>query len=141
MKVVSYYDVTTGLFNGTTLATTNERAFLHNTPPGHAAIEGEYDHLSQRVDIAQTPPVVVDYEPPQPSADHEWNATKKRWVLSDEAQERATARNHALYRIAQLESQQARAIREHMLSGKATSPGLDRLLAIENEITTLRKDL
>lgn len=46
------------------------------------AIEGTYDHLSQRVDLETGD--VVDWQPPRPVGDeytdHEWDTGTKRWV-------------------------------------------------------------
>lgn len=51
-------------------------------PEGIGAIEGAYDHLSQRVDIETGE--VVDWQPDKPEGDeytdHEWDAGTKRWV-------------------------------------------------------------
>jgi hypothetical protein len=142
MKVVSYYDEATGLFNGTTLTASNEQAFLHNTPAGHAAIEGQYDYLSQRVDVTQSPPAIVDYVPPQPSAEHEWNATARRWRLTAQAQAQADARKRALAEIARMEARQPRLLRELFAGAPSLSDSARRALEdIERQVVELRREL
>lgn len=52
-----------------------------NTPAGHTAIEGHFDHLSQQVDLETG--LVVDYRPPAPPDDElrtwAWDDVTKRW--------------------------------------------------------------
>jgi hypothetical protein len=80
------YDAATGLFVGQTFHTNDTdpvaaAAFAKaNTPEGHAVYEGHVtDHSVQKVDIATG--ALIDYQPPAPSADHEWNPAAKRWVI------------------------------------------------------------
>jgi hypothetical protein len=104
-----------------------------NFPDGHGVIEGIYDHLRKRVDIATGE--LVDYQPPQPSTDHEWNAETKRWQLNAAAQGKIDAHADALGRIAALEAQGIRSMRELALG----QPGAqDRLAAIDAQIAGLR---
>lgn len=108
-----------------------------NTPSGCAAIEGEVDALSQRVDPQTLE--VVDYQPPQPSIDHEWRLNvlngRPRWVKRDDVV--TYERDQALARetIAAIETGQIRTIREALL-GDATA--IDRLIAQEPEIAAAR---
>lgn len=106
-----------------------------NTPAGLKAYEGEIDHLSQRLGENGA---LIDWQPPQPSSDHEWNAEMRRWVLTAAAADRHRRRIEALARIEQLERSQHRAIREAAL-GQAGAG--DRLKAIDQEIAQLRADL
>jgi hypothetical protein len=79
----SFYDTETGALAAGRL-TCSPAQLAANTPAGHAAIEGRFDHLSQRVDIATGQ--VVDYQPPAPGDDDlrtwAWNADTRRWVAS-----------------------------------------------------------
>jgi len=89
MKLRSVYNTTTGLFTGGRCSGT---LLL---PDGVASVEGEFDPLSQRVDVSSqkpadapddwTPPV-IDYQPPAPANDAwqtwAWDAGIKRWVSS-----------------------------------------------------------
>lgn len=130
----SFYDLETGLFSGRTFS--GPQGCKENTPIGHGAHEGQVDHLSQRKDLNTG--ALVDYQPPQPSPDHEWSADQKRWQLSTAAQQRLIARELALARIAVLEASQHRAIRESALAYDGAKA---RLQAIDDEIVKLRVTL
>jgi Domain of unknown function (DUF4376) len=77
----SFYDTATGALAPSAL-TCAAAQVAANTPPGHAAIEGRFDPLSQRVDLATGQ--VVDYQPPAPAADElrtwAWDEATRRWV-------------------------------------------------------------
>lgn len=107
----SVYRTDTGAFTGVVIIE-HETRLAQNTPEGCALIEGRFDHLAQRVDVlrvatdrqAKDPQPspndddempfdfhakahhVIDWQPPQPSPGHEWNATTRRWRLTAEAQ-------------------------------------------------------
>ena len=53
-----------------------------NIPAECGAVEGRYDHLCQRVDVATGE--VIDYQPPAPADDasvtHAWDTQPKRWL-------------------------------------------------------------
>lgn len=136
MKSHSFADKETGLFSGVHFSTSNSEMLEANTPAGHFAVEGHYDHLSQRADIATGE--VVDYQPPRPSVDHEWNDTTKRWEMSAASQAKIDARSAALAGITALEAQGIRAMREAQL-GVAGSQ--ERLAGIDAQIAQLRRDL
>lgn len=90
----SIYDTDTGLFTG------GRYSGVLQLPIGRASVRGEFDPLSQRVDITATPPdplpvdefghpipwvpPVIDYQPPAPADDAmqtwAWDAQIKRWV-------------------------------------------------------------
>ena len=133
MKTVSFHHKETGIFSSAVLTSTDDSAIAINTPRDHVAIEGAYDPLSKRVDVATGE--VVDYQPPLPSADHEWNATTKRWQLTAAVTAKREARRSALASIAALEASGVRAVRELAL-GQAGA--LDRLKALDIEIAALR---
>lgn len=136
MKMFSFWHTDTGLFNGQTFATTNNDAVALNTPADHIAIEGAHDHLSQRVDI--TTGQVIDYQPPAPSPDYEWNIDTKRWQLSAAAQSKIDNHNSALAQILELEAKGARAMRELALGATGVQ---QRLADIDTQITALRSNL
>lgn len=85
-----FYDPATGLFHRRQINCPASQVQA-NTPPGHVAMAGTYDWLSQRVDITAQPDAdgnlpVIDYQPPAP-ADTDmhtwaWDATARRWVSS-----------------------------------------------------------
>lgn len=76
MNTYSLYDLATGIFTGGRIICGSE--FLdQNIPPGIACVAGEYDELSERVDVATG--VVIDYQPPQPSPSYVWDAGPRRW--------------------------------------------------------------
>jgi len=137
MRVVSFYHKVSGLFHGRHLMSSDASSIALNTPPDHIAIDGDhYDRLSQRIDI-QTGKV-IDLLPEQPSADHEWNATDRRWQIKPEVVAREESRRHAIMRIRQLEMSGVRSLRELAL-GEAKAA--DRLRALDTEIAALRKTL
>jgi hypothetical protein len=102
------------------------------------AIEGHHDLYSKRFD--EETQQVVDYVPPQPDADHEWNASTRRWQKRSDAIERDHRRALALARIRELELRQLRPMRE-----LAADPHDDRaqgiLAEIDGEIAQLRAQL
>lgn len=137
MRTWSFHHKDTGLFNGSTYSCDNDKTpIAANTPPDHIAVAGVYDHLSQRVDLATGK--VVDYQPPQPSPDHEWNAETRRWQLTAAAAAKGIAAETARAKIKQLEASQHRAVREALLGDQAA---LKRLASIDFEIKTLRSQL
>jgi hypothetical protein len=155
----AFYDPTTGLFVGRTFSTdmvdpaARERTVIANTLTDLAAAEGLFDHLSQRVDLdslaraRQARPElransehVVDYQPEQPSVEHEWNPATKRWELNEAAATRNATRAAALARIAQLEGAQHRPLRE-LARDSNHAEARRRLDAIEAEINSLRLTL
>jgi hypothetical protein len=138
-RTVSFYHRETGELTGTILQVTDDRNVEANTPADHIAIDlegGPIDHLSQRIDLASGQ--VVDYQPPQPSSDHEWNATTKRWQLRQAVADALAARRTALIAIAALERSGVRALRELALG----QPGAaDRLKSIDEAIAAQRLKL
>lgn len=95
-----FYDQATGVMLGRRLICPSSQ-LPGNTPSGYLPIPGDFDHLSQRVDITAQPPPpvfdaqgndispewwppVIDYQPPAPAADQwqtwAWDAVTKRWV-------------------------------------------------------------
>ena len=79
----SFYEAASGLFVGVRYAGPLAN-LAANTPPGCAAIEGTFDHLAQRVDLASGQ--VVDYQPPAPpdtaTETYAWDAPTRRWLAS-----------------------------------------------------------
>lgn len=143
MKTFSFYHRESGVVHHQRFGTDTgdeqrrERQLAANTPADHVAIEAVLDHLSQRVDLTGETPAVVDYQPPAPSTDHEWNAETKRWQLKPEVAQRQAERERAFAKIRALESSQPRAVREAVL-GQAGA--VERLAAIDKQIAELRKD-
>lgn len=80
------YALGTGIFTGAAFdvsPATDERISAC-TPEGFGAWQADaIDHLSQRVDVSSTPPVLVDYVPPKPAdtalVTFAWDAQAKRW--------------------------------------------------------------
>jgi hypothetical protein len=136
MKFHSFAHKETGLFSGRTFGTDDPAQLEQNVPADHVAIEGTHDHLSRKLDIATGE--VIDYRPPQPSIDHLWDATTRRWQLSAIASGRLARSAAARQRIEDLERSQHRLVREHCL-GMATATA--RLKAIDDEIFSLRSQL
>ena len=131
----SFYHKETGLLHSNHLTVSDEAAIALNTPPDHIAIDGHHDPLSKRVDVATGE--IVDYQPPHPSEQHEWDATTKRWQLSAAAQAKAQARVAAAARIAALEASQHSLVRALVLGDESARP---QLQAIADEISKLSFD-
>jgi hypothetical protein len=137
MRVVSFYHKVSGLFHARHLMSSDAKSIVLNTPNDHVAIDGDhFDRLSQRIDIKTGQ--VIDLLPAQPSADHEWNATDRRWQVTPEVIAKEETRRHAILRIGQLEQSGIRSLRELAL-GEAKAA--DRLKALDTEIAQLRKSL
>jgi hypothetical protein len=66
----------TGVFTGVSIDCPTEH-LDQNVPEGCGCIMGAFDTLSQRVDTETG--LVVDYQPPSPSLNHEWDTVTKRW--------------------------------------------------------------
>jgi hypothetical protein len=132
MRTWSFYDPETGLFRARSF-TGPSRALAINTPDGFVAIEGKHDHLCRRIDLRNL--AIVPYQPPQPDADHEWNAGTERWVKRAEVQMAESARVKAQARIDHLERRQARRVRELLAEGDP------QLKAIDDEVAALRAEL
>jgi hypothetical protein len=133
----SFYDETTGDFSGRVFSG-SARLVALNTPTGYVAISGRFDRLSQRVDTKTGE--VVDYQPPSPGDNYEWNADRKRYVLKSEILEQQRKHDAAMARIAEAEAEQARPLRELMLNPDDTA-ALQKLTELDDEIKTLRSDL
>lgn len=135
----SIYSTETGLFTGVIIAV-HDDLLEANTPSGHKTLTGRYDRLSRRVDL--TTGEVIEYQPPAPSSDHEWNASTQRWQLSAAAAEKESNRALALNRIDHLENSQARALRELAVGTPAEQvEARARLKAIHDEIVSLRSQV
>ena len=128
------YDRATGLFSSRHVLC-DEHSIAANTPAGFAVIEGRYDHLAQRIDV--TTGQVVDYVPPAPDADHEWNADAKRWQKRADVIAAENAEAQARREIAQLEASQLRPLRELALD-PTNATARAKLAAIEAEIAERR---
>lgn len=114
MRTASYYDVLTGVFHRQHFCTSSIENFATvaelNAPSGHRWIEGRFDYLSQRFDIASGQ--VVDYQPSQPSEDHEWDSDLRRWRKRADVVERERIRAETIDQIDQLQLKQLRAVTE-----------------------------
>lgn len=109
MKRWALYRLSDGVFVGSFACTVAE-AIDANIPAGCAAVEGNYDHLSQRVDLETG--AVVDYQPTRPDEDHDWDADTRRWRKRVAVGQWEETCKQARVRIDELERRQARPIRE-----------------------------
>lgn len=119
-----------GIFTGESFSASRRSRIEGNVPDGLVAVENVRDWLSQRVDVETGE--IVDYQPPQPSFDHEWNAEIRRWVLKPEVVAAQTRRAAARSRIDELERKQARRVRELLAESDP------QLKALDNEIAQQR---
>lgn len=118
MSAWSFYRLDDGRFTGRRTSCAPEQ-LQAQTPDGCAALEGRFDHLSQRVDLATG--TVVDYVPPAP-ADTEletwaWDAATRRHVATPTLQAHKRMRLHpVLAAIEALEAEQSlRPMREALV--------------------------
>lgn len=138
MKVWSFYDPTDGLFTGQIIAG-GRSALRDNLPDELEAMEGRFDHRRYRIDLATGK--VIDYKPPAPSSEHEWDETEKIWVLSPKEAQRIAAAEA----IRQLEQKQQRPLRELALTpddaeARRRVEDIDREIA-EQRLAALRSKL
>jgi len=148
MKFWSIYRLSDGMFTGQQFGSSIPGHHVLNVPSGCGVMEGRHDHLCKRVEVTGdawgdgidglSQRRVVDWRPPQPSSDHEWNQISQRWQLTSDASERAERRARALMRIAEVESRQPRAMREHALGYDGAA---QRLRDLDAEIVSLRLEL
>jgi hypothetical protein len=149
MNLYSFYHKETGAIHQKRFSTDDPTQVRGNTPADHIAIDGHHDHLSKRVDVSVPPELVddisprgfvvgkriahkiIDYQPPAPSAQHEWDAVKKRWQLSAAAQGKAQARQAAQARIAGLRASSIDVMRSLLLGNESARA---QLQAIADEI-------
>jgi hypothetical protein len=134
MRQWHFYDAQTGLFSGRKM-TCSERTLAANTPEGITAIAGNFDPMSQRVDLETGE--VIDYQPPAPDDDHVWSHEVKRWQLKPEVRERRRNRAQARARIRELEESQHRPQRELAIDPD-NEAARERLRNIEAEIEVHR---
>jgi hypothetical protein len=125
-----FYDAITGVFSGRTFQG-SARLVALNIPAGYDAIEGIYDPLAQRVDVATGQ--VVAYTPPRAELD---------------AIDRERRRALAQHAVDTIEVQQARVLREAVLAllpllpdSPAKTQLQTRLQQFEDQIAARRGDL
>jgi hypothetical protein len=136
IKTYSLYEAASGLFTGKRLHCDDEGLLAVRLPAGTLALEGSYDHRTQRMDLSTG--AVVSYRPPAPSPDHEWDAATKRWQVRPAASS-PEGRTGVIYaRIQALEASQGRAVREATLGD---AKAIKRLKEIDAEINKLRDEL
>ncbi len=124
MRTWSFYSEADGRFLSRRLTSTDRNAREINTPPGYRAIEGHFDHLSQRVDL-ESGQVVDDADLAQANR-----------VRMDREREHSSS----LQRIEQLERQQLRPLRELAVDPK-NAEAESRLRSIDEQIAELRGQL
>lgn len=120
MRRFHYYDVTSGLIADFVAFVADEETAKANAPPGHEMIEGEFNHLSQRIDLTGGKPQPVEYQSPLAAAAE---AENKRMAIQAE--------------IARLQLQQHDFVRQFII-GRG---GADELREIDDAIEALRASL
>lgn len=134
-KTWSLYDETTGAFLGRGIIGPDEAHLQRNLEAGVAAMEGEHDHLSKRVDLATG--TVVEWQPDSPGPDYTWDATTLRWVVAPDVAAKDAARQATMATINSLEATSLRAIREALISLGVTG----RIVDTDAKISALRGNL
>lgn len=138
MRHWHFYDEASGLFTTATFSSQNVKMLPANTPKGCKAIEGRFDHLSQRVDIETGE--VVDYRPAAPSDDYEWNGEVRRWVLSPSAHAETVKDIAAREAITDAEVGSLRALRELLLD-PSNAAARAKLQSVNDQIAARRSDI
>lgn len=173
-EVRHLFDIRTGLITGRSMRASEEVLAL-NCPAGFGWVAGVKDWRSQRVDLdvyaiiqqlqagiaeeadasrleaakaemsTHEQRLLIDYVPPSPGDEHEWNRDRKRWVLRADVSERRSRRSQAIADIQKLEQSSLRALREVKLAElKGQNPeaqSVERLERIEQQIASLREQL
>lgn len=149
-----FYNATSGLFSPSCFSAQSEAHVSLNTPDGFIAIEGDFDCLSQRVDISKrdvivseghadvdkaTLMAVTDYQPPQPSSDHEWDVTTKRWILNAERKSLLDADALARAQLKELDAKQIRYVTEKLAGIPIDEKGEEEFTATIARKAELRK--
>ncbi|HZR03385.1 MAG TPA: hypothetical protein VFA81_09465 [Burkholderiales bacterium] len=91
-------------------------------------------------DFRPTAEHVIDWVPPQPDLDHEWNSQTRRWQKRADVAAREARSAQARAQIAALELQQARPMRE-LLVNPQNAEARARLQALDAQIADARGDL
>lgn len=78
MSTYSIFDKKTGLFTGTKITTSSTDLLKDNIPEDCDVMIGEYDPLQHKVDVNRKK--VIEYQPPAPGPNHNWDQVTKRWV-------------------------------------------------------------
>lgn len=83
---------------------------------------------------------LVDYQPPAPSPDHDWNAQERRWAVRPAVLQKQSAQRAARDEIARLELSQLRLQREERIGRGGLNPSeiKKRLEDIDDQIIALR---
>lgn len=133
MKTYHFYLLSSGLFTGCSFSGARDM-LEQNTPADCGAHEApQVDFLSQRLDLESGK--LVDYQPPQPSSDHEWDTVTRRWQLNAARAKAEFDDMEARAEIDRLEQQQARRVRELLLKNDP------QLKALDDQIAGLRPKL
>lgn len=108
---------------------------LHETE-AFAAMDGHHDHLSRKV--VPLTGEVVDHQPPQPNADHEWDGKVKRWVPNAATRAHHAARLAAQARVSELSTPERHLVRRLALD-PSDAEARRALTAIDEELARLSK--
>jgi hypothetical protein len=84
---------------------------------------------------------VVDWQPPQPDEDHEWDGTTKRWQLKEEVVRARHEKIIAQEVIDKAESGSLRSMREALLLVLPEGETKSRLRAADDQIAAQRPKL
>jgi hypothetical protein len=140
LRQYHFYHEATGLLSAYSLALNvpdgHDELVSRNCPSGHKAIEGHLHPSRHRVDVGTGK--VVDYQPPAPSVDHEWDEVTQRWQLNAAALAKVQVAAAAHFRIRELRDSQHDIIRAAVLGDRSA---LDQLRSIDTEISELSRTL
>lgn len=131
-KNFTLYDRATGMFTGSHYF---GNPSLHETQD-LASLDGHHDHLSSKVDVSNGN--VVDYQPPQPDTNHEWDGKTRRWLLNAATTARIAAVQAAQARIAELATPERHLVRRLTLN-PSDADARQALVAMDEELARLSK--
>jgi hypothetical protein len=141
--IYSFYDKLSGVLHTKKFIGPAEWV-QHNTPPGHAAIEGDFDPVCHRVNVIERPGTVERFQPPSPGDDHIWDSNAWKWTQHPDAVARQQEHERALGEIHRLEQLSLRGMRELLLKstwGTAYRNERMRLVEADEAIDEQRKKL
>lgn len=113
------------------------RDLLEKTDVDEQNIQGDIDELEKHL--------LIDYIPPSPGDDYDWDAKSKRWVVKADVERRRGREAAARVQIDRLEQSSLRSLRELRVAEIDGAPRPEvsaaRLKQIEDQIAVLRAEL
>lgn len=139
LRTWSIYRKSDGVLTGQRLQARILEEISGNESEAVGLIEGEFDHLAERVDLQTLS--IVDYQPPQPDEFHEWDSISKRWRLTDSRQQAIRDDISARSQLEALDRKMLRALAEDRLGIKPSKADRDAGAMTLDEIQAAKNAL